>query len=148
MFQQPEMPVVTPEAFEVMKNTYVQRTDEELDRMLRHIQPLVRVFDKVYPMKQPFDLRRFTYAWAADCEQPPLENLHRLCDITTLHPPRGGFFGIFKPTVGDVLDAIAMTRLRNVRAFELFGPKTNEDFRRQYRPFAEGFQVGIAVLYG
>lgn len=141
-----ELPEVTSEEFEQMKRAYRQRSDKELEEMLLRIHPLVRVYDKLYPMRRPFDVRRFTYAWTADVSASPLDDLYYLCEVLTLHPPRHGYSGIFKPTVGEVLDAIPDEFADRVRAFELFRPN-DEDFRRQRRAMDEGYQIGLAVLY-
>jgi|GEM_PF-1816915 len=141
-----EIPEVTSEEFDSMKAAYRQRPDEELEKMLLRVQPIVRVYNTLYPMKRPFDVRRFTYAWTADVNASPLDGLYHLCEVLTLHLPRHGYSGIFKPTVGEVLDAIPNEFADRVRAFELFGP-SDKDFRRQQSAMNEGYQIGLAVLY-
>ena len=143
-----EMPTVSPEEFARMKAAYSERPDEQIREMLLAITPLVRVYHRLFALQKPFDARSISYCgWQPDMDAPVTQELRMLGEICTLHLPRGGFFANFKPTVGEVLDAIPDDLIGRVAAFELFGPKTPADFHRQQKPMLEGYQIGVARLY-
>jgi len=139
------MPEVNSEEFARLLRYRVCLSDEEVTKLLVQIQPLVRVYDTLFCMQEPFDLRVSSFFWQADTTRE-VTGLTKLGEVYTLHAFTG-YHAIFKPTVAEVLAAIPPDVTDRVRAFELFGPKDRDDFYRQWPAIMQNYQVGLAVLY-
>lgn len=73
-------------------------------------------------------------------------NLSPLADVKILH--RYGYYGFFKPSVGEVLAQIPNEMLHKVTAFEMiYSPSTCADFNVFNKEFHSGYHVSIVRLY-
>jgi hypothetical protein len=138
------MPEVSSEDLAKLLRYQVCLSDEEVTKLLVRIQPLVRVYSRLFCMQEPLDLRVSSFFWQADATRE-VTGLTKLGEVYTLHAFTG-HHATFKPTVAEVL-AIPPDVVDRVRAFELFGPKDRDDFYRQWPAIMQNYQVGLAVLY-
>ena len=73
------------------------------------------------------------------------DSLKALGTIATLHA--WGYYGVFKPSIAEVLAQIPAGYLDEVVAFEVAGPKDAEDLNREKEALDAGFHVARTTLY-
>jgi len=117
---------------------------EELESRYEKIKPLILKDGGLYYIKRPDSLTSIAYTWdpkptnKAECLEP-------VTTIKTLHTY--GYYGMFKPSVGEVLSQIPGHLLDTVCAFHLRGPQEASHLNQYKDELNEGFQVAFATLY-
>ena len=86
------------------------------------------------------------YNWEPRFKGPCEENLEILKDISTLHSY--GYYGLFKPSIAEVLAQIPDEIIDQVCAFEIIdSPKTADDLNKNIKILNAGFHVATTRLY-
>lgn len=90
------------------------------------------------------------YTWFNDpedyAEDVDFSKLSFLADVKMLHGY--GYYGLFKPSVGEVIRQIPEDMLEKAVAFEIiYSPVTAADFEQFRTEFDAGFHVSIVRLY-
>ncbi|MCL5006851.1 MAG: hypothetical protein M1153_01775 [Patescibacteria group bacterium] len=93
----------------------------------------------------PVDPFNRAYTW--DPKPTSLaDGLEPVCDIQTYHSY--GYYGIFKPSVAEVLAQIPPELRNAVRAFEIISrPMTVGDLNRNQAALSAGYHVAVTRLY-
>jgi len=91
-----------------------QISDMKLEDLYKRIKPVVRHEGNLHYIKD-VDLRRVAFTWDPKLTTKA-ENLERICDITTYH--RYGYYGLFKPSIAEVIAQIPEKCLDRTVAFE------------------------------
>lgn len=132
-------------------------SDEEMMRRYKQIKPVIRVKGKLHYFREFTlnELRTLYYLWDADEDvreeigEDELEVLEGK-DFFCLHSY--GYYGLFKPMVGEVLAQIREYDLPFVKAFEIIeSPQTSKDFYKNSFTsiaFENGYHVSTVRLYG
>ncbi len=129
-------------------------TNEEIIERYSHIKPVVKKDGKLYWLRKFSDEELFdiSYLWNDETEKPVEENeiipiLGK--DFRCLH--EYGYYGLFKPSVAEVLTQINPEVLDSVVAFEIIeSPKTADDFYKDEFTTAalnSGHHVSMVRLY-
>lgn len=131
-------------------------SNEELLKRYEQIKPLIRCDDKLYHLRE-FDLNEligqsFIWDYTDDLRNPVGENEFLYMegeDFLCLH--RYGYYGLFKPSIAEVLSQIDDSVLPFVSAFELLDePMTSSDFHKDnftINAFHNGYHVSKIRLY-
>ena len=117
---------------------------ERVAELFKHIKPVYE-FDGVKRYIKPVALHTVAYTWDA---KPAAEavGLIPLTDITTYH--KWGYYGFFKPSIGEVLRQIPEDLLEQVVAFEIVdSPKNSEDLNKNLTELNDGYHVATTRLY-
>lgn len=90
------------------------------------------------------------YTWLNDpkdyAETVDFSKLSFFADVKMLHGY--GYYGLFKPSVGEVIRQIPADMLEKAVAFEIiYSPMTAADFEQFREEFDAGFHVSIVRLY-
>lgn len=117
--------------------------DEEFQRRQERIRPLVRDQDWLYYI-EPVDSWKVAFEWDPK-RKDHAEELREVARIQTFHT--FGYYGFFKPTVGEVLSQIPEEWAMVVTAFEVNGPQTATDLNRNRDLLNEGYHVAETILY-
>ena len=132
-------------------------SDEELMKRYEHIKPVIKVDGKLHYFREFTlkELRGISYLWnrnedvREEVGEDELEALEGR-DFVCLH--MYGYYGLFKPSVGEVLSQINEYDLPLVKAFEIIeSPETAEDFYKDSFTsiaFENGYHVSTVRLYG
>ena len=129
---------------------------EEVLKRYQRIRPLVHVDGKLYYLREftPEEICGISYLW--ECEEDKrdevgedelevMEGRDFVCLI------KYTFYGLFKPTVSEVLRQIDDRDLPFVRAFEIIDyPRVAEDFHKDSFTsiaFSNGYHVAMVRLY-
>lgn len=102
-------------------------SDEELVRRYARIKPLVMFKAQLYGVKD-HDWRTVSYNWIHAEPRTPadvVENLRYVDEITTYHTY--AYYGIFRPTVAEVLAQIPDHMLSAVVAFYITDARVHDD---------------------
>ncbi len=120
--------------------------DDRLSELVGRIRPLVRPEpdgDPYYIKK--VDPRSVAYTW----DPSPVEkatDLVVICDVTTFH--KWGYYGLFKPSIAEVLGMIPEGMTDIVVAFEIVErPETADDLNRFSIALNAGYHVARPRLY-
>jgi len=74
------------------------------------------------------------------------KRLEKICDITTYHA--FGYYGLFKPSIAEVIAQIPEKHLGRTVAFEIVvWPETREDLSEQWDVVNEGYLGGPRISY-
>ena len=130
----------------VKKKIWIPEVPEErIQELAERIKPVVYFARKGRCYIKPVDLFDIAYTWEpksadkATCLNP-------LCDITTYHTY--GYYGMFKPSIAEVLAQIPAEHLDKVAAFEIVGsPETVDDLNREHEAVNAGYHVATTRLY-
>lgn len=127
-------------------------TDEELLKRYAKIKPIVDIGGKKYFLREFTlkELRSFSYIWKKDEDKTQEVNMEEYVsigeDFECLHTY--GYYGLFKPSIAEVLSQIKDIDVELVDAFEIIkSPETMEDFGKNINAFNQGFHSSIVRLY-
>lgn len=131
---------------------------DEIAKWYKNIRPIVNYKSKNNCNKKQVYLRKLknneltdlSYTWLQNekdyAEQVEYEKLSALADVKMIH--RFGLYGLFKPSVGEVICQIPKELLPKVVAFEIiYNPINNSDFNLFKKEFDAGFHVSVVRLY-
>ena len=90
-------------------------TEERLNTLIKKIVPVVRENNKLYKIEIP-DLRKIAYTWDYKITEE-CNNLKEVMRIKTNH--YCGYYGLFKPSIAEVLAQIPENLINKVVAFEI-----------------------------
>ena len=90
-------------------------SDEKLNSLIKKIIPVVRENNKLYYIKIP-NLRNIAYTWDYKITEE-YDNLKEITRIKTHH--YCGYYGLFKPSIAEVLAQIPEELINKVNAFEI-----------------------------
>jgi hypothetical protein len=91
------------------------------------------------------DLRGVAYTWSPEPTKLA-SNLKTHADITTYHAY--GYYGMFKPSIAEVLAQIPEEYVDKIVAFEIIkSPETAKDFNYDLAAFNAGYHVATTRLY-
>jgi len=90
-------------------------SEEKLSSLIEKIVPVVRENNKLYQIKIP-DLRNVAYTWDYKVVEE-CKNLKEIVRIKTHH--YCGYYGLFKPSIAEVLSQIPEDFIDKVNAFEI-----------------------------
>ena len=129
-------------------------TNEEIIERYSRIKPVVKKGGKLYWLRTFSDEELFniSYLWNDETEKPveegeivPISGK----DFRCLH--KYGYYGLFKPSVAEVLTQIDPEVLDSVVAFEIIdSPETGDDFYKDEfttTAFNSGYHVSTVRLY-
>lgn len=132
-------------------------SDEEMMKRYEHIKPVITKEGKMHHFRE-YTLKEITgtsYLYNAsedvreEVGEDELEVLENR-DFVCLHTY--GYYGLFKPSIGEVLSQIKERDVPLVRAFEIIaGPETKSDFSKDSFTsiaFDNGYHVSTVRLYG
>ncbi len=131
-------------------------SDEEMMKRYAQVKPVITKDGKLYSLRQfsPEEINGISYIWKLDediREEIPDGTLEVLegRDFVCLH--KYGYYGLFKPSIGEVLAQIKEYDLPFVSAFEIIEePETAEDFHKDSFTsiaFDNGYHVSTVRLY-
>jgi hypothetical protein len=130
---------------EETKSWIPEISDERLAELSERIKPLVRNGDGELCYIRPVDLRGTAYTWSPKIIEKAGE-MNVITDITTYHTY--GYYGFFKPSIGEVLAQIPAEYVDRVVAFEIIkSPETADDLNREKAALNAGYHVATTRLY-
>lgn len=92
------------------------------------------------------DLVSTAYTWDPKFKEEELPELETLTEIRTYHGY--GYYGLFKPSVAEVLAQIPGNLIQQTYGFEIIRvPQTAEDLNTDIEYVREGFHLAITRLY-
>ena len=119
-------------------------SDEVLEERYAKIQPLLKRDGKLFSIQRPIDLRNQSFIWDPKIGNE-VKGLKEIAQVKTLHTY--GYYGIFKPSIAEVLSQVPEYLLDQVVAFHLDGPDTVNDLNKFREELNMGFHVGFATFY-
>lgn len=128
-----------------------QIADDELLRLYSAIKPIISLDGEKFYCREftPKELRGISYTWdkaASKGEPADFALLKEVGKISTLHAY--GYYGIFKPSVAEVLSQIPTHLLASVVAFEITDwPREAMDLHKNVDALNAGFHVAETTLY-
>lgn len=118
---------------------------ERIRELAERIKPVVQFVRNGRCYIKPVDLFGIAYTWNPK-SAGKATGLKPLCDITTYHTY--GYYGMFKPSIAEVLAQIPAEHLDKVVAFEIVdSPKDADDLNRQSKAINAGYHVATTRLY-
>lgn len=94
---------------------------------------------------EPCDITKVSYTW----NPKPMNRTPKLtpiCDVRTYHGY--GYYGMFKPSIGEVLAQIPAEHIDRVDAFEIVEqPECADDLNRESEALNAGYHVAKTRLY-
>ena len=145
------------EETKMFKMSIPEISDEEMKKRYEHIKPVITVNGKLHYLREfTFEeLTGISYLWNRDedvreeVKENELEVLEGR-DFVCLHGY--GYYGLFKPSIGEVLSQIKEYDIPLVKAFEIIeSPETAADFHGDSFTsiaFDNGYNVSTVRLYG
>ena len=133
-----------------------QISDEEVMKRYEQIKPVITVNGKLYHFREFFleEIRNNGYLWnrAKDIrEEVTPDELEVIPGQYFVCLHTYAYYGLFKPTICEILSQIKESNLSFVRAFEIIdSPQTaNDFFKDSFRSIAldNGFHVSVVRLY-
>lgn len=132
-------------------------SDEEMKKRYEHIKPVITVNGKLHYLRSYSlkELRGISYLWNGneDMREEVRENELKILegrDFICLHSY--GYYGFFKPTIGEVLSQIKEDDIPLIKAFEIIeSPQTYADFHKDSFTsiaFKNGYHVSTVRVYG
>lgn len=119
-------------------------TEERLNELFKRIKPVME-FDGVKHHIRKCHLRNTAYIWDAK-KTKPVPLLRELTAIRTYHTY--GYYGMFKPSIAEVLAQIPADIIDQVTEFEIVKiPLDAKDLNEEQRALNAGFHVATTVLY-
>ena len=120
-------------------------SEEYLQELVARIKPVINDDDRGKCYIEPVDPRTIAYMW----DPKPTEEakgLKPLCRIRTYHT--WAYYGLFKPSIAEVLAQIPNEHIDDVVAFEMVEyPKTTSDLNRESDALDAGYHVATVQLY-
>lgn len=135
-------PNVNKELFEKLLASKRELSNNELAELVRKIRPVVRDKNgRCYYIK-PVDPREVAFTW-----DPVLtEEATRITRIETIHTLHSfGYYGMFKPSIAEVLSMVPQNLLDKVIAFETIGPSDMSDLKRQWAAVNANYHVAVTA---
>ncbi len=120
-------------------------TDERLAQLVTRIRPVVRGGSNALHWIKPCDPRGEAFTWDPK-RLGRAQNLVKHATIRTLHTY--GYYGMFKPSIAEVLAQIPEALLEQTVAFETTGPRDAAALNDDSAALNAGFHVATTVLYG
>ena len=118
-------------------------SDEKLNSLIEKIVPVVKENDKFYQIEIP-NLRNIAYTWEPKIIKE-CDNLKEIKRIKTHH--YCGYYGMFKPSIAEVLSQIPEDLIDKVNAFEIIND-VNSGTDTEIKIFREGNgHLAITILY-
>lgn len=131
-------------------------SDTEMMSRYERIKPVITVNGKLYSFREYTleEVKGTSYLWnrKEDMREEVNEDLQVLQgkDFICLH--HYGYYGFFKPTVGEVLSQINECDVPFIKAFEIIqAPKTADNIYKDNFSFialCNGYHVSVVRLYG
>ena len=119
---------------------------ERLAELVERIKPIVDFPRKGKCYIKPVDPSKVAYTFDPKPTEPA-GDLVTLDDITTYHGY--GYYGIFKPSIAEVLAQIPTELIDRVVAFEIIDwPRDASDLNREREALDAGYHVATTRLYG
>ena len=130
----------------VKKKSWIPEVPKKrIEELAERIKPVVQFARKGKYYIRPVDLFGIAYTWDPKSADKAT-GLKLLCDITTYHTY--GYYGMFKPSIAEVLAQIPAEYLDKVVAFEIVGsPETADDLNREHEAVNAGYHVATTRLY-
>ncbi len=140
-----------------MKNVSIPTvSEEELNRRYKRIKPVITLNGKLYNFRNYdfYEISNISYFFNRkyDVRKAVQEGSLKVWegkDFLCLH--KYGYYGVFQPTIAEVLAQINEKDIPFVRAFEIIDyPKKIEDFDKNYFirvAFERGYHVSTIRLY-
>ena len=119
-------------------------SDERVEEMGKIIKPLVVRKGQLCYIK-PCDPRKVAFSWDPKVTKIA-RGLRKICEIPTYHT--FGYYGMFKPSIAEVLAQIPEEFLNECSAFITKGPETIDDLHAQMDVVNEGYHRAMTTLYG
>ena len=130
-------------------------SDDELKKRYQHIKPVITVNGKLHYFKEFTDkeLRNISYLWNREKIGEEVNDgelkVWEGHDFNCIH--RYGYYGLFKPSIAEVLAQINEFDILSIKAFEIIeSPETADDFYKDGLTsiiFKNGFHVSKVRLY-
>lgn len=118
---------------------------EELEARYKKIKPLVRdLTGTLHWIRRPDSLTNASFTWDPVFLKEAV-GLVPVETIKTLHAY--GYYGVFKPSVQEVLAQVPSHLLGSVDAFSADGPRTSADLNRFRDELNAGFHVALTTFY-
>lgn len=126
---------------------------EELIDRYKRIKPIVTIDGVKYFLREfnERELRNISYIWKKEEDKREKVDMDMYVerqdlDFECLH--RYGYYGLFKPSIAEVLSQISELDVTFVDAFEIIeSPETCADFKRNPVAFDQGFHSSTVRLY-
>jgi len=120
-------------------------SDEELSRLSSRIKAVVNFPGKGKCYIEPVGLRDTAFTWSPKPAEKA-KGLKPLRDIRTYHT--WGYYGLFKPSIAEVIAQIPKELLDQVVAFEIIKhPETADDLNKEPKALNAGYHVATTRLY-
>ena len=120
-------------------------SDEELNDLFTHIKPVIDFYGKGKRYIEPVDLRGTAFIWDPEPAEKA-KGLKMLRDIRTYHSY--AYYGLFKPSIAEVIAQIPKELLDQVIAFEIIKkPETADDMNGELEALNAGYHVATTRLY-
>lgn len=120
-------------------------SNDRLAELAARIKPVVRNRNGALAYIKPCDLRHEAFTWDAKTTRKA-KNLVKHATIRTLHTY--GYYGMFKPSVAEVLAQIPVELIEQTVAFETVGPADADALNKESAALNAGFHVATTRLYG
>ena len=130
-------------------------TQEEIMNRYQKIRPVMTKDGKLHRLREytPREIMKTSYYWELEKDMLPEVEKYLVqipdSDFYCLHAY--GYYGLFKPSVAEVLSQLTDEQLLRADAFEIIaGPETSNDFTRDELSaiaFKNGFHVSTVRLY-
>lgn len=127
-----------------MKFEIPEITEERLKELAKRIRPVVRNRNNALAYIKPCDLRKVAFTWDPKITRKA-DNLVKHATIKTLHT--WAYYGMFKPSIAEVLAQIPEDLIEDTVAFETIGPQDANDLNNQRDAVNEGFHIATTRLY-
>lgn len=138
-------PDVNRELLNVLLAYKRELTDGEIAEMLDGMRPVVRNENGELCHIELVDPKNVSYIWDPRFTDKAT-GLSEIATVYTLHT--WGYYGMFKPSLEEVVSMIPQHMIEVVKAFEIIGPKDGDDLDRQNDAVNAGYHVAVVILYG
>ncbi|MBP6888251.1 MAG: hypothetical protein KBC21_00965 [Candidatus Pacebacteria bacterium] len=127
------------------KESYIPKlSEEELQKRYQLIKPVIRFSGTLYYIED-VHLSNVSYIWSP-VKKERASGLMSIAKVTTYHTY--GYYGLFKPSIAEVLAQIPEEMVDQVCAFEIVErPESAEDFGKDIVAIKAGYHVALAQLY-
>lgn len=117
---------------------------KRLTKLASKIRPTIRHENKLFYIKPPKDLAKTPFLWEPKMNGEA-SNLKPVITIMTLH--QFGYYGLFKPSIAEVLAQMPVELENQAVAFEVSGPKTVDDLNKDIEALSAGYHVASTTFY-
>jgi len=118
-------------------------SDEDLNRRMALVKPLVRRGGKLWQIKSP-DPRKTAFPWDPELTEPA-GDVEVVTSITTLHT--FGYRGLFKPSIAEVLAKTSDDLAGRADFYVVDGPKHAADLNKQADAVDAGYHIATTTFY-